>query len=193
MKLTYYIYAYIRSKDTLTAKAGTPYYIGKGSGYRITARHNTVKVPKDKSKIVILESNLTEVGALALERRYIRWWGRKDLGTGILRNLTDGGEGSSGISPKLRKYRQQLMAGNTINNGRKATEIAKQALRAGKIRQLQFTDILYKLITPAGTESIMTRYELKSYCLANNMSYDSIKAKGKQGRAYYGHMATKVN
>jgi len=90
----YYVYAYLRSKDSKTAKAGTPYYIGKGTGYRAYGRHRNK--PTDKSRIIFLETNLTNLGANALERRMISWYGRKDLGTGILNNLTDGGDGTTG-------------------------------------------------------------------------------------------------
>ena len=87
--LLYYVYAYLRKSDL------TPYYIGKGKDKRYKGKH-TVNIPPDDSHIVFLETHLTNVGACALERRYIKWYGRKDLGTSILRNLTDGGEGPEG-------------------------------------------------------------------------------------------------
>jgi len=92
----FYVYAYIRLNNSAAAAAGTPYYIGKGSGNRAWQHHSGIRTPNNKSQIIILENMLTEIGAFALERRLIEWWGRKDLATGVLENRTSGGEGASG-------------------------------------------------------------------------------------------------
>jgi hypothetical protein len=45
---------------------------------------------------VFVQEGLTEDEAFSLERYCIKLYGRIDKGTGILRNLTDGGDGASG-------------------------------------------------------------------------------------------------
>ncbi len=91
--MIYYTYAYLREDKT-------PYYIGKGKGRRIYLKgKGEVKPPKDKSRIIFLKQNLTEEEAFKHEIYMIAMFGRKDLGTGILHNRTDGGEGNSGFVP----------------------------------------------------------------------------------------------
>jgi len=107
--LKYYVYAYIRKSD------GTPYYIGKGKGNRAYSKRHKVTVPP-RDQIVFLETNLTNIGACALERRYIRWYGLKRYGTGILYNMTLGGEGNSAPrSEEWKRNHAQKMKGRPMS------------------------------------------------------------------------------
>jgi hypothetical protein len=106
----FYTYAYLREDRT-------PYYIGKGEKLRIyKKRKGEVGKPKDKSRIIFLKQNLTEEEAFRHEIYMIAVFGRKDLGTGILHNRTDGGEGASGAirSYELRQRISKSMQGRTF-------------------------------------------------------------------------------
>lgn len=92
----YYTYAYLRED-------GTPYYIGKGKKYRaFCAKNRNTPVPP-RDRILFLKRGLTEEEALKHEIYMIAVFGRKDIGTGILWNFTDGGEGVSNPSQETRE------------------------------------------------------------------------------------------
>ena len=120
----YYVYAYIRESDSPIAKAGSPYYIGKGTGSRMYEKH-TCSIPKNRNNIVIIFDNLLELGAIAIERLLIRWYGRIDLGTGILRNLTDGGEGRT----NYRMSKESKDKSRKSNLGQHRSEKTKEKIK----------------------------------------------------------------
>ena len=79
----FYTYMWLRED-------GTPYYVGKGSGDRACAWHKRMgNAPKGR---VVVYIALDEDEAFEMEKLLIWYYGRKDLGTGCLRNLSDGGE-----------------------------------------------------------------------------------------------------
>ncbi len=136
----FYTYAYLREDRT-------PYYIGKGEGNRAYVKHQKgISVPKDKSRIIFLKQNLIEEEAFKHEKYMIAVFGRKDLGTGILRNLTNGGEGSSGAI--------------------RTDEWKKNIRKADEIRRKNQTGIYS--ITPE------KRREIALYCLENNLGIHGI-------------------
>jgi hypothetical protein len=111
----YYTYAYLRPD-------GTPYYVGKGCKDRafsiVSHRKNGIHVPTDSKRIVFLKTGLTDEEALLHERYMIFILGRKDLGTGILRNRTNGGDGAAGAvrSEEFKENRTGQKNGNSKTN-----------------------------------------------------------------------------
>ena len=123
----YYTYAYLREDRT-------PYYIGKGQGKRIYSKQKYIKPPKDKSRIIYLKQNLTEEEAFKHEIYMIDVFGRKDLGTGILHNRTNGGEGSSGLihSEETRIKIGEASKGNTYCLGITRSEETRRKMGEGQ-------------------------------------------------------------
>jgi len=119
----FYVYLYRDEK-------GTPIYVGKGKGTRAKRHLNR----KDKHPFVqkiqkmireghnpqpeFLIKEVDEEFALFAEEEAIRKYGRKDLGTGTLLNLTDGGEGNSGWNPskETRTKMKENNLGKTLSS-----------------------------------------------------------------------------
>ena len=122
----YYTYAYLRED-------GTPYYIGKGSGRRAYEPHRITLPPVDR--ILFLKENLSEEEAINHEIYMIAVLGRKDNNTGILRNLTDGGDGTSGYkhTEEHKQYISELYKGK--KKSEEAIEKMAQSKRGKKLSE----------------------------------------------------------
>ncbi len=113
-----YVYCYLRED-------GSPYYVGIGKTItRPIEKHNAAQPPRDRDRIRIMRSSLKWEEACKWEVFYIAHYGRKDLGTGILRNLTDGGEGAPGCIPSS-ETRQKMAKSQT---GRRHSEETKKRM-----------------------------------------------------------------
>lgn len=92
-----------------------------GAKFKSANRHkfNTILSIKDKGlevQINRLNEFITEQDAFNEEIRLISHYGRRDLGTGILTNLTGGGEGCVNQSIETRKKRSITTAGRPNPN-----------------------------------------------------------------------------
>jgi hypothetical protein len=118
---------------------GTFYYIGKGTKRRpYSKRLIGIKPPADKNKIIILHQDLDEATAFEYERNLIAFYGRKDKNEGLLRNMTDGGEGVAGWVPdsEWRRKKSESMKGegNPFYGKHHSQEIIKIISEKSKAR-----------------------------------------------------------
>ena len=118
----FYTYLWLRED-------GTPYYVGKGKGNRAFDRKNHIQKPPSDTSRILVQDFTSEADAFKAEIFLIDYYGRKDLGTGCLRNRTEGGVGGkTPITPlgreRIRKFMsERVVSTNTKNILRKrATE-----------------------------------------------------------------------
>ena len=133
----FYVYAYLYPETMKFHKIDDPFYIGKGKGNRCYAHlyrddgNNLIKervINKIRRKgqepiVKKVFENLYEDEAFIIEKLLISYYGRRDNNTGILTNLTDGGDGCSG-----RKWTEQMKAVfSKIQKGNKHNLCKKQS------------------------------------------------------------------
>jgi NUMOD3 motif len=155
---------------------GSPYYAGKGRGTRaFTSTGHNVHRPADGSRILVFPM-LSESEAFESEIALIDLFGRKDFGTGCLRNITYGGEGPCGrvvsddTKQKMRdkalgvkkseahKHKLSLVAQTRIGNknhfyGRTHSEETKQRIRNALLGRTIPEDVKQKMIQARGNQN----------------------------------------
>ena len=137
-----YVYRHIRLDKN------EPFYIGIGSAknyYRAYGKDNRNKhwhniVKNTNYEVDILFDNLDDDSARGKEIEFIKLYGRVDLGTGCLVNLTDGGDGC--LNKIITKEVAKKMSDS--HKGKKHTEECKKRLSEYHKKRLQDPEMLKK-------------------------------------------------
>jgi hypothetical protein len=119
-----------------------PFYIGIGTdvkrAYNKSLRNNWWKkiINKTNYEVQILFEDLTWEEACEKEKEFIALYGRRDLGTGTLCNMTDGGEGTYGRifthSDETKMKISKQKKGNNYWVGKKHSQESKDKISQSK-------------------------------------------------------------
>src|SRR5208337_4466529 len=137
-----------------------PFYVGKGQGKRWkqhlfeaftwdksigpnTLKINVIrKIKKEtgQNPQIFKIENLTEKQALELEKKLVAHFGRRDLGTGILTNMTDGGDGGNPMKGRKQSAKtKKLISDSKI--GKPLTPEHKVALSLAALSEKRNTKL----------------------------------------------------
>lgn len=142
--IKYYLYRHIRFDKNI------PFYIGIGhnkNGNDKYQRANWIYrknsiwkriVSKTNYGIEVVIDDLSLEDALIKEKEFIKMYGRINNNTGILANLTDGGEGTSGIirSDEFKEKQRQLKIGIKVSDETKEKMRISHLLNKESINKL---------------------------------------------------------
>ena len=125
-----YVYRHIRLDKN------EPFYIGIGTDEKraynkVSRNEHWKRIAKNTDyEVQILFYDLTLDEACEKEKEFIALYGRKNNNTGILTNLTDGGEGSLGIviSEETRQKLSIARLGNKSRTGHKLSIETRQKM-----------------------------------------------------------------
>ena len=161
-----------------------PFYIGIGKeekrAYQKISRNKYWKHIIDKTdyEVEILFEDLTWEQACEKEKEFIKLYGRKDLGTGSLVNMTDGGDGI--INQIVSKETRQKMS-NSIKGkikGIKKTEEQKQKI-SDKLKGRKLPEETKQKMSNSGKGRIFSEEHKKKIGEANKLRKYSEETKQK--------------
>ena len=165
-----FVYCYLRAD-------GSPYYVGISSTSARPTQKHRVHVPTGRARIRLMRSGLTREEACDWEMFYIEHYGRKDIGTGILRNQTDGGD-NGGLGYRHSEEHKAHMS--IVHTGRKAGPETRKKLRANAARPEHIARMLKQCFTPEATEkrAAQLRGRTRSADECQNISAGKVEGSG---------------
>jgi hypothetical protein len=170
------VYQHIR-KDT-----NQIFYIGIGKTFKrayTTIGRNKLWnniIKKTNYNIEIIYNNLSWEEACIKEKELISKYGRIDLKTGILTNMTDGGDGLSNMSEEFKINMSKIKLGSSgPNKGRKMSEETKEKLRQHNLGKKLSEETRKKI-----SESNMGKRHLSEESKKLIGLKNSIKLKGRK-------------
>lgn len=195
----FYVYIFIDPRN------GLPFYVGKGKNDRW--RHHFKRCHRKSHSLksnrinrivtmgleVIVQFYVLDVQertAFLVERALIRKYGRIDIGTGILCNHTDGGEGTSGFKYESKESHPRFGKPGA-NRGKKFSDDTRHKMSIAMMGQDQKGSKNHnaKLISIFDEEGVLRfkcHGDFKDVCLTNGLPYDAlVKSYKKAGSLLY--------
>ncbi len=184
------------------------FYVGIGTPkrpYEMWDRSILWKRVKNKAKGVIVEilaENLTLEDAYDLEKLLITEYGRKDLKTGSLCNLTDGGDGSYNTIKTIetRKKLSKALKGRVFSEQhlKNLTEANRKVVRSPQtIKKLRNGPTVFKkghsLHTKEQIEKLIKRSSKKVVCTTTGKVWNKIKDCALENNINYSHLSNMVS